>query len=164
MTATHDTASLRAGAGLGVAAAVMMTAGALLIPGPVAATQARAAEPVTAAATDARALDRAIDANIAEVKYFIDLGGALDRSADGTVILDARGSAATTGLRQLAEDLAASLAIDPAVVEDAIAAAGGAPVDVATGLATGTARNGGVEVICTESHGGISLGFAPVRA
>ncbi|WP_062292399.1 hypothetical protein [Demequina phytophila] len=163
MSTAHDTTSLRAGAGLGITAAVMMTAAALLIPGPPSASRAHVAD-VDAMAVETLTLDQAIDANIAEIEYFIDLGGAFERGPDGMAILDAHGAAAIAGLRELGGDVATSLAMDPAVVADAIAAADGSPIDAATGLATGTARDAGYEVICTEAHGGITLGFAPVAA
>ncbi|WP_062466328.1 hypothetical protein [Demequina maris] len=162
MTGTDGGGGLRNGSVLGVAVALAVTLVACAIPGGGPVGVPGAAAPGVAAVGSA--LDRAFDANIAEVEHFIDLGGRVADTVDGLLLLDADGTDARTELVALATHLADTLGIDPAIVDEAIAAAGSGRPDRATGLATGTAERDGVVLICTSAHGGITLGFDDRRA
>ncbi|WP_156163778.1 hypothetical protein [Demequina maris] len=160
MTSTDGGGGLRNGSVLGVAVALAVTLVACAIPGggPVGVPGAAVAAAPAAAAVGS-ALDRAFDANIAEVEHFIDLGGRVADTVDGLLLLDADGAVARAELVALATHLADTLGVDPAIVDEAIAAAASVRPERATGLATGTAERDGLVLICTSAHGGITLGF-----
>ncbi|MDN4474363.1 hypothetical protein QQX09_00685 [Demequina sp. SYSU T00192] len=164
MTTTPDGTGIRSGSGIGVVVALAVVLAACAIPGAGAAPaleEGVVAAPVAAVGT---ALDRAFDANIAEVERFIDLGGRVSDGPDGLLLLDASGELARTGLVALAAHLADSLDLDAGIVREAVAAAATAQPDAASGLATGTAERDGYVLICTASHGGITLAFDDHRA
>ncbi|WP_062517260.1 hypothetical protein [Demequina gelatinilytica] len=143
-------AGIWAGSGIAVVLALATTCGALLLhDAPVAAQPG---------APDASSLDAAFDANVAELEHFLDLGGRLDDRTEGLMVLDASGDAAVEELEVLARHIVASLGEDATLVSRAVAETGTPGATEAP--MTGTARSGHLLIICSEAHGGMSIGLA----
>ncbi|WP_062386639.1 hypothetical protein [Demequina iriomotensis] len=156
--ATATPAPIRTGIGLAIAGALAMTLGAFAM---------RDAEPAAAAAADVLGapsepatvtLDAALDANVAKLEHFLDLGGTLDARTEGLVVLDTKAAGAERVLETLAADVVRALHADPALVTAAIADAGSSADGEV--LATGTAETADLLVICTRFHGGMSLALS----
>ncbi|WP_062306557.1 hypothetical protein [Demequina subtropica] len=146
---------LWAGSGIALVIALTVIVGAYAIHGP---GEASAAAGSGVGAGPVQTLDAALDANVAELEYFMELGGSLDDRTAGLMVLDAVGDAAVGELEDLARGIVRSLGADPAVVSEAIAEAESEGVS-ADGVTTGVARDGELLVICSEAHGGMSIGL-----
>ncbi|SEI82124.1 hypothetical protein [Demequina mangrovi] len=162
-TATvRDSASLWSGTGLAVIIALCVTVSAFAIDGAreVPAGAALPANPIAEQrpAPAGELLGRALDANVAEVESFLDWGGRADYDGAGRLVLDAHGITGRMLETVLAADLARSMAVDPDLVAEAIAAAERDAVPE-NGIARGTASSDLITVICTESHDGMTLAF-----